>query len=83
MNGTEAMGVGANQMVSVGQARRLIGRGCRAIDITNAFSYGRLREDLCPILGGRRLIPVSYLDTIADVLSRMGKLDGTVKGGTL
>ena len=60
--------------LSVGQTAKAIGAGARPCDITNLFYKGRLREDLCPIVGGRRLIPRDYVDQIAAVLRRAGKL---------
>jgi hypothetical protein len=42
--------------------------------ITNAFYSRQLRDDLCPIVGGRRLIPENYVDEVARVLRRLGKL---------
>ena len=40
--------------------------------ITTLFYERRLRTDLCPIVGGRRLIPQSYLPMIAMALRRRG-----------
>jgi hypothetical protein len=59
------------EMVSVGEAARL----CRARspkDVTALFYRGELREDLCPIIGGRRLIPRDYLPVLEMVLRRRG-----------
>lgn len=50
-------------------ARRL---NVRPGQITALFYEERLRDDLCPIVGGRRLIPESYVDVIAMELRREG-----------
>lgn len=44
----------------------------RPRQITSAFYDGLLRDDIAPIVGGRRIIPESYLETIAMVLRRRG-----------
>ena len=51
-------------------ARRL---GARPRDITNLFYLRELRDDLCPIVGDRRLIPEDYLWCIQMALRRKGK----------
>lgn len=51
-------------------ARRL---GARPRDISELFYRRLLRDDLCPILAGRRLIPEEYLDIIEMVLKREGR----------
>ncbi|MBN1341748.1 MAG: hypothetical protein JXQ73_03665 [Phycisphaerae bacterium] len=51
-------------------ARRL---KARPRDISDLFYRRRLRDDLCPIVGGRRLIPESYVETIAAELARSGR----------
>ena len=40
--------------------------------ITQLFYERRLRDDLCPIVGGRRLIPPEYVEIIAAALRRKG-----------
>jgi hypothetical protein len=45
--------------------------------ITLMFYEKSLREDLCPIVGGRRLIPETYVPMIVAELRRRGKLRGT------
>ena len=51
-------------------ARRL---KARPRDISDLFYRRRLRDDLCPIVGGRRLIPEDYLEMIAIELRRSGR----------
>ncbi len=50
-------------------ARRL---GVRPAQVTQLFYERRLREDLCPIISGRRIIPEDYLPVIAMELRRKG-----------
>lgn len=38
--------------------------------ISDLFYKRLLRDDLCPIVGGRRLIPRDYLPSIEDALRR-------------
>lgn len=42
-------------------------------DISTLFYQRELRDDLCPIVGGRRLIPRGYLPQIGNALRRFGK----------
>ena len=56
--------------LSVSEAARRL--NARPRDISDLFYRRRLRDDLCPIVGGRRLIPEDYLDMIALVLRRRG-----------
>lgn len=59
------------ELVSVGEgARRL---GAKPSDITNLFYQRQLRDDLCPVIGGRRVIPVDYLPQILAMLRRRGR----------
>lgn len=46
----------------------------RPSEITSLFYQGKLRDDLCPVESGRRLIPESYIEEIARGLRRAGKL---------
>jgi hypothetical protein len=62
----------ARRFLSVSQAARQLNANPK--DITNLF-YGRqLRDDLCPVVAGRRLIPPEYVPMIAAALRRAGKL---------
>jgi hypothetical protein len=42
-------------------------------DISDLFYRRTLRDDLCPIVAGRRLIPVTYIDLIVAALKRAGR----------
>jgi hypothetical protein len=44
--------------------------------ISDLLYQRELRDDLCPIVGGRRLIPRSYLHVIRQVLIGRGLLEG-------
>ncbi len=58
------------KLLSVGDvARRL---NVRPSQVTQLFYERRLRDDLCPIVGGRRLIPQNYVEVIAMELKRKG-----------
>ncbi len=54
------------QYLSVSDAARRL--EARPRDISDLFYRRMLRDDLCPIVAGRRLIPEDYLDRIAQVL---------------
>ena len=62
-----------------GAARQL---GARPKDISELFYRRVLRDDLCPIVAGRRLIPANYLPMIAAALRREGKECVALEGGT-
>jgi hypothetical protein len=68
--------------LSVSEAARRL--NARPRDISDLFYRRRLRDDLCPIVGGRRLIPASYLDIVAMVLRKQGRpvdpASGTAEG---
>ncbi|MCH7687858.1 MAG: hypothetical protein IH899_14435 [Planctomycetes bacterium] len=58
------------ELLSVGDvARRL---NVRPSQVTQLFYECRLRDDLCPIVGGRRIIPQNYVAVIAMELRRKG-----------
>ena len=40
--------------------------------ISDLFYQRELRDDLCPLVGGRRLIPRDYLPTITAALRKRG-----------
>ncbi len=56
------------RQLSVSDAARRLGAAPK--DISDLFYRRRLRDDLCPIVAGRRLIPEEYLDVIAMALKR-------------
>jgi hypothetical protein len=56
--------------LSVSDAARQLGVQPR--QISDLFYQRRLNDDACPVVGGRRLIPVSYLPAIADALRSDG-----------
>ena len=63
-----------SQMMSVSEAARRIGAKPR--DISDLFYRRELpgADVDCPLVGGRRLIPPSYVETIRLALLRAGKL---------
>ena len=66
--------------LSVGETARRIGRGIIPKDISTLFYQGFLRDDLCPVVAGRRLIPETYVPMIEMVLRRRGRLPITSEG---
>lgn len=57
--------------LSVSEAARRL--GARPKDISDLFYRRQLRDDACPIVAGRRLIPEDYLTVIEMVLKRAGR----------
>jgi hypothetical protein len=51
-----------------------LGQEVKPRDISTLFYQRALRDDLCPIVGGRRLIPADYLPQIEAALRRAGKI---------
>ena len=51
-------------------ARRL---GARPKDISDLFYARHLSDAKCPVVGGRRLIPDTYVERIRNALSRAGR----------
>jgi hypothetical protein len=43
-------------------------------EITDAFYRRILDTELCPVVGGRRIIPESYVRVIADTFRRAGRI---------
>lgn len=54
--------------LSVSEVARML--GTRPKDISDLLYQRELRDDLCPIVAGRRLIPETYVDEIAAALRR-------------
>lgn len=54
--------------LSVSEVARKL--GARPKDISDLFYQRELRDDLCPIVAGRRLIPETYIQEIAAALRR-------------
>jgi hypothetical protein len=70
----------AMNSLSVSEAARRL--GARPKDISDLFYRRALRDDLCPIVAGRRLIPDDHLDTIRLALKHAGRpVDGGTGGG--
>lgn len=61
-----------SEFLSVGDCARRLKVSPR--EITNLFYLGKLRDDLCPLIGGRRLIRPEYVSQIEWALRRAGKL---------
>jgi len=59
------------RLLSVSEAARLL--GAKPKDVSDLFYCRELRDDLCPIVAGRRLIPEGYVETIAAALRRRGR----------
>jgi hypothetical protein len=59
------------RLLSVSEAARLL--GARPKDVSDLFYRRELRDDLCLIVAGRRLIPDGYVETIAAALRRRGR----------
>ena len=61
----------SDELLTVGDAWRLAGaRSPR--DLSVLFYERTLRDDLCPVVGGRRLIPRSYIPEVTRALKRRG-----------
>lgn len=63
------------EYLSVSEAAREL--GAKPKQISDLLYQRELRDDLCPIVAGRRLIPRSYLPTVASVLAERGFIDTT------
>jgi hypothetical protein len=60
----------ADEMLSTGEAARRLKVGPRAV--TDVFYRGLANADACPIIGGRRFIPIAHLPALAISLRRAG-----------
>ncbi len=61
------------QHLNVSEVARQI--GARPKDISDLFYQRRLDDERCPIVGGRRLIPVDYVPVIEAALRELGRLE--------
>ena len=61
-----------SEHISVSDAARQLGVSPRVI--SDLFYHRKLRDDLCPVIANRRIIPADYIDVIRMVLKRDGKL---------
>lgn len=59
------------ELLSVSEAARRL--GAKPKDISDLFYRRELRDDLCPIIAGRRVILEGYLDAIRSALKRKGR----------
>ena len=59
--------------LSVSEVARVLGTKPKAI--SDLLYQRELRDDLCPIVGGRRLIPRTHLPTIRQALIERGWLE--------
>lgn len=57
-------------MATVGEIAKRY--GVQPWRITQLFYAGKLRDDLCPILSGRRFIPDDYVPQVVAALKRQG-----------
>lgn len=75
----------ASNYLSVGEAAdeltHDLGQTVRPRWLTDLLYQRELRDDLCPIVGGRRLIPRSYLPMVAMALRRHGWIEQPTKRG--
>lgn len=58
-------------LLSVSEVARLL--GAKPKDISDLFYSRELRDDIAPIVAGRRLIPESYIETIRAALQRSNR----------
>lgn len=57
-----------DNLLSVSEVARLL--GAKPKDISDLFYARELRDDIAPIVAGRRLIPEDYVEVIRTVLQR-------------
>ena len=57
--------------------------GARPRDISDLFYSRELRDDIAPIVAGRRLIPESYIETIRTALQHSNRqvAEGAARAG--
>ena len=73
-----SMRVSVMDYLSVSEAARRL--GAKPKNISDLFYRRALRDDLCPIVAGRRLIPENYLGMIELALKRAGRPIGGANG---
>ena len=61
----------AENLLSVSEAARRL--GAKPKDISDLFYNRQLRDDIAPIVAGRRVIPEDYVHVIGDALRRNGR----------
>jgi hypothetical protein len=66
--------------LTVSDAARRI-PGARPKDISDLLYLRRLRDDRCPLVGGRRMIPKTYLPEVETALRAAGKLPALATTG--
>jgi hypothetical protein len=71
---TDRGGATAPSHLPVAEIARLIGRGCRPRDVSDAIYDRRIDADVCPLIGRRRLVPVDLVPVITAVIERTGRL---------
>lgn len=62
----------AVELLSVSEVARRVGIAPRVL--SDLFYLKRLDDKRCPVIGGRRVVPVTYIPTIRAVLKRRGWL---------
>jgi hypothetical protein len=60
--------------LTVSEVARLL--GVRPRDVSDLFYQRRLSDDLCPVIGGRRLIPRTYVPAVEAALSERSRHGG-------
>jgi hypothetical protein len=63
----------------VSEVARLLGVPPR--EISDLFYQRRLDDEICPVVGGRRLIPVEYIPVIRSVLQQRNPEGGAAGTG--
>jgi len=54
---------------------RILGQPVPPRRISDLFYLRELRDDLCPVIGGRRIIPRTYLPMIGMAMRRRGWIE--------
>jgi hypothetical protein len=64
---------------SVSEVARVL--GVRPRDVSDLFYQRLARDDMCPVVGGRRLIPACCVSEIEELLRERGLLSTAKQGG--